>query len=266
VPVPDDVRGDPVQPGQHLVLREFLVPAPPGLQEHDREQILGNRPVADPAKAVVVDRPRVPLEQQPEGVRVTTARTRPENRIRNVHLPFMSGVRSGVPDNAHARTVGRSSPPDSRLAFREADERWPGQCHQVSTCFPAVSTSAAAERGASRRPVMEGSARTEEKASLKRRLLPSEKRLLPLLRLARGLCESGARGGLGRLRRPTVAEHLRGGLRRLRARDLALVTGHVSDLPFSAPAGRNRTSVGRQSRVRRGPDGSQKLAPLRARD
>jgi hypothetical protein len=79
---------------------------------------------------------------------------------------------------------------------------------------------------ASRRPVMEGSAWTKEKASPKRCLLPSEKRLLPLLRLARGLRESGARGGLGRLRRPAVAEHLRGGLRRLRARDLSLPTGH----------------------------------------
>src|SRR6267142_5899701 len=113
-PVPDHVRRDPIQPGQHLVRQQLLVPAPPGLQKHDREQILSNRPVANPAKAEVVDRPCVPLEQQPEGIDVTSTRTRPEHRVGELHHPLMSEARRGVPDDAHPPTVGRL-PPERHL-------------------------------------------------------------------------------------------------------------------------------------------------------
>ena len=52
--VADDVRGDAEQPRELLAARQLLVDSPPGLEEDDRDEILGDGPAPNAAEAVVV--------------------------------------------------------------------------------------------------------------------------------------------------------------------------------------------------------------------
>jgi hypothetical protein len=56
-------------------------PPPPGLQEDDRRQVLGQRPVSRAAEKIVVDGSRVALEEDAERARLTLYRAPPELRI-----------------------------------------------------------------------------------------------------------------------------------------------------------------------------------------
>src|SRR5205809_500101 len=60
-------RPEAVEPRQQaLVVETHLLPLPPGLEEHDRRQVLGPGPVGGAPKAVVVDRSAVSLEEHTE--------------------------------------------------------------------------------------------------------------------------------------------------------------------------------------------------------
>ena len=54
--VANDVRGDPKQPREFLTARQLLIDPAPGLEEDDRDEILGDGPAPNAAEAVVVDR------------------------------------------------------------------------------------------------------------------------------------------------------------------------------------------------------------------
>ena len=70
--VPDDVRRHAEEPRERGVAVEpDLLAPPPGLEEDDRRQVLGEGPVRRAAEAVVVDGPRMPLEERSERGRLT---------------------------------------------------------------------------------------------------------------------------------------------------------------------------------------------------
>ena len=80
--VPKHVRRDPEQPRDRLVAFEHDLPsASPGLEEHDRGQLFGLRPVAGAPEAVVVDGPGVPLEDRSEGLGVALGGAPPESGV-----------------------------------------------------------------------------------------------------------------------------------------------------------------------------------------
>jgi hypothetical protein len=100
--IAEDVGRNTKEPGQcPSILEPHLASPAPCLEEDDRRQVLGNRPVRGAAEAEVVDRARVPLEQNAEGGGVTICGKPPELGIRRLpHVPVMSGRGCRVPGQA----------------------------------------------------------------------------------------------------------------------------------------------------------------------
>jgi hypothetical protein len=88
--VAEHVRRDPVEPGQELaVYDDDLIPTPERLEEDDRREILGLRPVGESAKQVVVDRPCMPLVELGERVLIALCARPKERLVTNRHMRMM---------------------------------------------------------------------------------------------------------------------------------------------------------------------------------
>src|SRR5437588_4460826 len=83
--ITDDERGDSEQPGPDHSGRQPLLPPPPGFEKDDRHQVLRGGPVRRSAEAEVVYRSGVPLEENPERIRITTLGTQPQLVVRRPH-------------------------------------------------------------------------------------------------------------------------------------------------------------------------------------
>src|SRR5262249_40264520 len=92
--VAEDVRRGAKKPGKRVAALELdLRPPPPRLEEDNRRQLLGLRPIAGAAEAVVVDGGRVPLEDRSERGRLARSGTLPKSGIcRLAHHSFVSAL------------------------------------------------------------------------------------------------------------------------------------------------------------------------------
>ena len=82
---PDHVIRDPQQPRQDQTVRvrNDTVSLPPSLKEDQGDGILSALPRARPTEHVVIDRARVPPEQDPKGRAIPAAYPLPQGRIRD---------------------------------------------------------------------------------------------------------------------------------------------------------------------------------------
>ena len=97
ISVASDVRGDAGEPRpDHRLIDDDVIPATKSLKKGDCSQILGLRPVAQPAEEVVVDPASVALVEKPERFAVSGPDSRPESVI-------ASFVSQGTPAERIAR-------------------------------------------------------------------------------------------------------------------------------------------------------------------